>query len=398
MSGTLKPFVLLPLMIFAACGNEPRTGREEHHEQADAPEHAEAARAPGTVRIDPEMLRDLRITTTRAESRQAGDGVTVLGELGVNEDRYAEVGTPIEARVMRLLASAGDSIRKGQPLVELQSMELGKARAAYLSARARSELASQALERKRGLAAERIAPARELQEAEAEARTAEAEREAAEAVLAALGIAADEMASRTQDASTFTLRSPVSGTVIRREAALGQLTGHSAALFRVADLSRLWLTVHVFERDAVRVTTGAPARVTFSALPGRQFDGVVGLIGKEVDIRSRTIPVRLEIANGEDLLRPGMSASAWLPVGDAAGRIVSVPSASLQRLENGWYVFLPGEPGLFEMREVGRGRDLGGEVEVVSGLQAGETVVVEGAFLLKAEAEKSRGEGEHHDH
>ncbi len=398
MSRALTPIVLISVLWLAGCRSETRTEREEHHDDAEASAHQEAAGAPGTVRIDPGMLRDLQITTTTAESRQAAEGVTVLGELGVNEDRYAEVGSPIEARVTRLLASAGDSIRKGQPLAELQSMELGKARAAYLSAKARSELASQALERKRGLAAERIAPARELQEAEAEAKAAEAERRAAEAVLQALGVSIDEIGSPAQDASTFTLRSPVSGTVIQREAAIGQVTGHSAPLFRVADLSRLWLTVHVFERDAVRLKAGAPARVTFPALPGRQFDGVLGLIGRQVDTRSRTIPVRIEIANEEDLLRPGMSANAWLPVGDDAGRIVSVPSASLQRLENGWYVFLPGEPGVFEMREVGRGRDLGGEVEVVSGLQPGETVVVEGAFLLKAEAEKSRGEGEHHDH
>jgi len=67
-------------------------------------------------------------------------------------------------------------------------------------------------------------------------------------------------------------------------------------------------------------------------------------------------------------------------------------------MQDGWYVFLPKEEGLFEVREVGRGRDLGGEVEIVSGLQPGEMVVVEGAFLLKAEAEKSLGEGEHHGH
>jgi cobalt-zinc-cadmium efflux system membrane fusion protein len=73
-------------------------------------------------------------------------------------------------------------------------------------------------------------------------------------------------------------------------------------------------------------------------------------------------------------------------------------SAAPQRPRDGWHVFIPRAHDTFEMREVGRGRDLDGEVEILSGLRPGETVIVEGAFLLKAEAEKSRGEGEHHDH
>jgi membrane fusion protein, heavy metal efflux system len=75
-----------------------------------------------------------------------------------------------------------------------------------------------------------------------------------------------------------------------------------------------------------------------------------------------------------------------------------VPAAALQRLDDAWCVFVPRGPGAFEVRTVGRGRDLGGEVEVLSGLSAGETVVVEGAFLLKAEGEKAEGAGAHHDH
>jgi cobalt-zinc-cadmium efflux system membrane fusion protein len=93
-----------------------------------------------------------------------------------------------------------------------------------------------------------------------------------------------------------------------------------------------------------------------------------------------------------------MSATAWVPLGDAGETIVAVPAAALQRIQEGWSVFLPREDGAFEVRAVGRGRDLSGEVEVLSGLEPGELVVVEGAFLLKAEREKSRGDAGHHDH
>jgi cobalt-zinc-cadmium efflux system membrane fusion protein len=122
------------------------------------------------------------------------------------------------------------------------------------------------------------------------------------------------------------------------------------------------------------------------------------MVGKEVNSQSRTIPVRVDIANSEGLLRPGMSATAWVMPGSDSRVVLTVPAAALQRIEDEWVVFVPQSQERFEIRRVGRGRDLGGEVELLSGVKPGETVVVDGAFLLKAEADKSRGEGEEHEH
>ena len=343
------------------------------------------------------MLRDLRITVVKAESRPSGEGVNLLGEVGVNEEAYAEVGSAVASRAVRILASPGDLVREGQRLVELQSLELGRARADYESARARAELARASLARKRELAG-RVVPMREVQEAEANARAAEADLRAAIAFLRALGLSEADVRSQGGSEARLVLRSPIAGTVIERNVVTGQMTDPSKPLFRIGDLSNLWLVVHAFERDAVRVRTGSVARVSFPALPGRLFSGTVVLVGRQVDTVSRTIPVRIEIENSGGILRPGMSAAAWVRLGDAGGEVVAVPAASLQRMQDEWRVFVPKGEGAFEMRAVGRGRDLGGEVEIVTGLRPGENVVVDGAFLLKAEGEKARGEGEHHDH
>jgi cobalt-zinc-cadmium efflux system membrane fusion protein len=165
--------------------------------------------------------------------------------------------------------------------------------------------------------------------------------------------------------------------------------------FRVGNLATLWLTVHAFERDAVRIQRRSPAQVSFPALPGQHFDGTISAIGSHVETESRTVPIRIDVKNSGNL-RPGMSASAAVPVGATGAPILTVPVASLQRVRNEWCVFLPKDANHFEIRRIGRGRDLGGEVEVLSGLRAGETIVVDGAFLLKAQAEK--GEGGHDDH
>ncbi len=397
MRGLVAPVLSLGLLLAVACGGSPQAGKSDEHERdehaaAEAPAGAagEAERAGGaeTLRIAPEMLRDLKLTTARAESRPARQGVTALGELRVDEDAYAAVATPIPARVAALHAEAGERVAAGRVLVELESAELGRSRAAYETAAARAELAERTLARKRGLAAERIVSLGELEQA--------AELRGARASLAALGVAA--AAGGGGNPSRCALRSPLAGTVLERAARRGETADPAVPLFRVADLSRLWLVVQAFERDAVRLAEGATAEVTFAALPGRAFRGLIARIGREVSPESRTVPVRIDLGNPGGVLRPGMSATAWLPLAETHGTVVTVPAAALQRTEESWSVFIPRGSGAFEVRPVGRGRDLGGEVEILSGLAAGTEVVVNGSFLLKAEADKAHGGGEHHHH
>lgn len=393
MSRTL--FAVSLCLALAGCGGgSDTTGPPD----ASAPDASAAARdeAPNMVDVDAAMLRDLRITTQPVESRTGGDLVALLGELTVDERSYAVVGTPVAARVSRLYVDVGETVLAGQRLADLTSPALGTARAEYLSAIARLRLSEAALDRKRQLAAERIAPLREVQEAESAAAEARAAVRASRAAITAFGVDAPRDDDEDEASSTFALRSPVAGSVIERAAVVGQMLDPTAPAFRVGNLSTLWLTVHAFERDAVRIRAGVSARVAFSALPGQDFDGVVTVLGRQVDPESRTVPIRIEVRNSASLLRPGMSATAMVPVGAGDAAILTVPVASVQRVRNAWSVFLPADEGHFEIRPIGRGRDLGNEIEVLSGLRAGETVVVDGAFLLKAQAEK--GEGGHDDH
>jgi membrane fusion protein, heavy metal efflux system len=391
--------LLLPL---AGCGGERKVEEQAGH--ADEAGHAEEAgehaghdeameQEEGVLAVDAEVLRDLKLTTFPAELRPGGEGVTALGELKVDEGAYAEVGVPIPGRVVRLIASPGSYVRRGQPLAVLQSVELGQARAQRSAAQARAELARQTVERKRGLAEERIVSRGELQRAEAAAAEAEAELRAAEAAVAALGVGGGG-----GDLSGFTLLAPISGTVLERAAVQGQTADPSRTLFRIGDLSRLWLVVQAPERDALRVRTGSPAEITLAALPGQKLRGEVAWVGREVDAHSRTVPVRIVLPNAGGNLKPGMFATAWVTTGGEGERVVAVPTAALQRMDDQWVVFLPQSEGRFEVRPVERGRDLGNEVAVLSGLKPGERVVVEGAFVLRAEAEKKEGGAEHHHH
>lgn len=386
---------VIALIPITACGGKAKEeARDETGERAGGERAEEEHGSPdeGTLAVDAEVLRDLRLTTFPAELRPGGEGVTALGELRVDESAYAEVGAPIPGRIVRLIASPGQSVRRGQPLAELQSVELGQARAQRTSALARAELARQTVERKRGLAAERIVSRGELQRAEAAAAEAEAELKAADAAVEALGVGGGGRGGL----SGFALLSPISGTVLERTAVQGQAADPSRPLFRIGDLSRLWLVVQAPERDVVRVRAGSPADVALAALPGHKLRGTVDWVGREVDPHSRTVPVRLVLPNEDGRLRPGMFATAWIETGGQGQQVVAVPATALQRMDDRWVVFLPRGEGRFEVRPVERGRDLGDEVAILSGLKPGERVVDEGAFVLRAEAEKGEGAGEHH--
>jgi membrane fusion protein, heavy metal efflux system len=391
---------LLALALVACSGKKQDDARgHDEHGHDPAREHAGSAHAdddehaggPQTVRIAPEMIRDLRVTTAKAEARAAGEHASVLAELRVNQDAYAEVASPSAARVVRVLVKAGDDVTANQPLVELTSGDVSKVRAELQGAEARLAIAKTSLERKQGLLAERLIPEREVIEAQAAVTDAEAARTVAAGAL--------KQFAGAEGGAGLMLRAPVAGTVIDRDVVIGQLAEPSKTLFRIGDLTKLWLIAHVFERDAVRVRVGTTGQASFAALPGKTVAGTIVWIGREVETASRTVPVRLEILNADGVLRPGMSASVSIPIGETGSQVVAVPMAAVQRVGGQWSVFVPRGPGAFEAKPIGRGRDLGGEVEILSGLAPGDEVVVDGAFLLKAEFDKARGEGGHdHDH
>lgn len=385
----MKPFILIALVT--ACSGKPTDDPNKHapaeaveREASDSAHGGAAHKEPELIKIAPDMMRDLRVTLGKAQARAAGETVAALGELHVNEDAYAEVAAPVAARVTKVLVKAGDKVTAGQPLVVLNSPELAQSHAEIDAAKARLDVAQKNADRKRQLVADRLVPEREKIEAEAALTEAQAAYNVAVSTLRKYGGAAGE--------SAVTIKSPIAGTVIERDVVMGQLADPTRTLFRVGDLSTLWLIAHVYERDAVRVQLERSAVATFAALPGKTTNAVIKSIGKEVDASSRTIAVRLDVPNVDGNLRPGMSATVSIPLGEPSGaQVVVVPTAAVQRVGEAWAVFIPHGESAFEARPIGRGRDLNGGVEVLSGLQPEESVVVDGAFLLKAEADKARG-------
>lgn len=361
-------------MCLVACGP---AGDAEPHEAA-----AEGAVSTGPtfVTLDEPTAARVHVTTQPVVALATGAPVVALGELTVDEHRYALVDAPAPGRVLRLLAHVGDTVVEGTELAEIASGEVGEMRSDLASATARIRTAEAALERRRGLAAEHIASTADVEEAENTLAEARADASRAGAALRA----AD---ARGTGRASLVIRSPIAGTVLDHHAFPGEAATEDDHLFEISDLSSLWLLVHVPERDAGSIREGDVARVSFAARPDEVLELPVALVGATVESDTRSVELRIDVPNADRTLRPGMSASVLVVPAAGSGTTLVVPSSAVQHTSTGWAVFVPSGDRTYEMRHVVTGRDLGGEVEIITGLEAGEVVAVEGAFLLRSLAD-----------
>jgi cobalt-zinc-cadmium efflux system membrane fusion protein len=207
-----------------------------------------------------------------------------------------------------------------------------------------------------------------------------------EAKLTTLGVAA--VAPPGTPAAFLAVNAPLSGTVVERTAVLGEYAQAYQALFTVADLSTVWVETNLYDRDLGDIVVGAPAVVTVGAYPDLRFAGKVTYIGNIVDKDTRTAVARVEVANGERRLKPGLFANVEIEKAARAAAL-RVPENALVLLQGQMTAFVVRGSG-FEPRPVEIGERNGGMVVVKSGLEAGEHVVIAGAYALKAKLLKSQ--------
>jgi RND family efflux transporter MFP subunit len=209
--------------------------------------------------------------------------------------------------------------------------------------------------------------------------------------------ATDEDIQITQDTRELQdylfIAAPFSGSVVAAAAIAGDYVEIGRELFQLADLSSLWATVNIFEKDLTLVKPGAEGEIRIQAYPGVTFKGRLAVLGDVVDAETRTVKGRLEVPNPALKLKPGMFADVTLGSARAAEALV-IPEKAVRNVEGRNVVFVPGAAGSFVPREVRLGRVFDGWVEILEGLEDGDEVAAEGSFALKAELLKKTLEGE----
>jgi len=348
---------------------------------------------------------DKAIETEIVTSAPIAGGVSATGKILVPEDRTAVIGPVNEGRIVKLYAGQGSRVRKGQKLAELESADIDQAEADYLKALADAEnakrsaaaeikLAQQTYDRTKNLYEKTVVPGKNLQSAEHDLEVAKANAEnnaasttasltAARRHLLILGLsdaAIDSLSKKPGLAATFALTAPIDGIVIERNATIGATVGTDASVFKIIDISRVWVDANVFEKDLPRIRTGQGVKLTVTAFPGATFSGKVIFINSVVDPDSRTVKVRTEVPNADGRLKPDMFANVEV-LTDIKRASLSVPQASVLD-DAGKKIVFVADGKSYKQRQVQLGIETGDRVEIIDGLNPGDRVVVKGNYLL----------------
>jgi Cu(I)/Ag(I) efflux system membrane fusion protein len=351
-------------------GIAPDCGMQLEPVYADDPTAGDSGRvqAPGTVKISLEKQQIMGLRTARVTRTPGAHTLRVLGKVAADETRVHRV-TALADGVIRSVSAyaAGNLVKKDELLATyfVAARELYSAMQSYF-------IAQSALEQ--GVA----------QYGDTDAiKSLKAEVRLTQELLKTYGLTEPqmaEMARKREVTRDIEFRSPVDGLVLSRNAAVGQQVDRGVELFRIADVSRVWVLADLFENESGLVRPGSTARVDYL---GRTYRGLVSE-AQQFDPASRTLKVRIDLDNPGWILRPDMFVDVEFDVREPDG--INVPLDAV--LDSGRHkaVFVATSDGVFEPREVTVGRRYGDRVQIVKGLGEGENVVVSGLFLLDSES------------
>lgn len=395
----LSTVIIAAALALVACSRTPEEKKvEPKREQGD-----------GKVTISAEAQARFGFATARPQRIAPLRFIEATAAIAPDPARVAHIAPIAKGRIERVHVQVGDSVSRGTTLFEFDNIELGEAVGDYLAELAdlqkdlaHLELTRKSWERTRLLLDKGIIARKEVEVQEAEHRVAEAMIENRHARIARVeeklhrsgmieeqikALAVEHAKGHHRETSPTIVRSPITGVIIAREGAPGEVIGPEKALLSIADLSGVWTLIDVYEKDLSQVHRGAPVEISVEAYPGETFRGTVGYVSDLLDPQTRTAKARVEIPNPHRKLKPGMFATVRLraPAGAGAAQALAIPSSAIQQVEGQSVVFVKRDATTFERRRVQLGTATGDLVEVTEGLKDDEEVVTTGSFTLKSE-------------
>jgi cobalt-zinc-cadmium efflux system membrane fusion protein len=398
--------VLLTLGALAGCTPAADSGHPEAH--------AAAAGGLHQVHVEPGMRERWGIVTAEVTLTDRTAEAVLPGVVALDLDRTVQITPLLSGQIASIHVDLGDHLAAGDSVLTLKSPEFTRAQSEFLDLMARATLARREFDRAQALLPQQAIEEREYQRRQAEYESLVTALGAAESLLHAYGLDHDRVdALRLLCADVLTggrdcevadprlpLTTPLAGTVIQRDAILGENVGPDRVLFTISDLSRLWVNLDAYEYQLAALRVGAEVALLSDFHPDRPLTGRIAWISDSVDEHLRTVRVRVTVRDPDRLLKPNLFVQG-LVLGTSDHPQTAVPDEAVQYLEGAPVVFVlsPPEPGenheVFIARPVRPGASVGGLRIILEGLQAGETVVVRGAFTLKTELIKGSVGHEH---
>jgi cobalt-zinc-cadmium efflux system membrane fusion protein len=337
------------------------------------------------VTAPPDLMKRLRIEVL--SEGELHEPLRVPGRVSIEEfSRLARIGATVTGRITHIDASVGQRVKRGQKLAVLNSTEFSDTQRAFLKALAQKQLHAVIVERARKLYKSGVISELEFQRRASELSQAETEYNAMADQLQVLGMSDESLALLEKNRSIQPLvpvASSIDGIVMERNVSTGLVVQPADVLFVVADLSQLWIVAEVPEQQAEWARVGQQVEAEIPALSDRRVKGHLVYIAPTVDPETRTVTVRMEVANPDGSLKPEMLAT--MLISGKVSRLPMLPAEAVVREGDRDAVFVPLGDGRFRIKPVALGKEIGGQRPVLSGLSAGDEVVTEGSFHLNNE-------------
>lgn len=335
--------------------------------------------------LSAEEAEAVEIEAVQAAYKPLRSQLQAMGKVLAHQLRKAIVSYAFPARIASIHVRAGDWVKARQRLVTLQSEEVGTAKSEFYKAKADYELAKVSFERVKRLFDRGVGAKKDYLSSEAELKVAEANMDAAEKKLHVLGFTEEqvkEISETHQINPIITLFAPIGGKIVENNAVLGAMIDQSTEILIIMDPTLLWINAEIYEKDIAKIKIGQEVEVTVPAYPGETFNGKISFISDVLHEETRTITVRTEVENKGFKLKPGMFADIKIYLNHQSRALVLPEEALLDDKEDK-IVFIQRE-GKYYPQVVVVGARESGFVEILSGLQEGDTVITKGNFQLKS--------------
>ena len=378
--------LLVAVLALVSCKSDPehadRDGHKENNIQiGDHDEHGEGQ----AVKLSEEQIAELGIELAVADGGYISVYVNLPGEVAINGDRMAHIVPRVPGIVGEVKKKLGDAVKIGEVMAVIRSRGLADAKAGYLAAIERYDLAKTIFEREEKLWKEKITSEQDYLDAKKSFAEAKIERRNIEQKLHALGFSQEHLEKlpleQESQLTVFEITAPFEGTVIDKHITLGEVVGDDSGVFVVADLSSVWVDLHVYPKDLMKIKKGQKVIISAGQMIP-EAEGVISYVGPVVGAESRTALARVVLPNSTGVFRPGLFVTARVAV-DSIKAAVIVPKNAVQTLEGKKCVFTKDDHG-FEPAFVTPGQSNKESVQIISGLKKGQKYVTKGAFELKA--------------
>ncbi|OGL46535.1 MAG: hypothetical protein A2161_22120 [Candidatus Schekmanbacteria bacterium RBG_13_48_7] len=356
----------------------------------------------GVVRVDPEIIVEnnseglIKVEVVTEHALNAV--IKTTGEVRVNENKTVHIRSRLSGLVQKVHVDFGEKVKKGDPLVTLDSIELGEAIADLLKTHASMKLAQTTYEREKSLYAKKVSSEREMLEAKSQFDQLKIELESQNKKLYLYGLESEYIDKVLQEGSSnsgkITIFAPQDGIVIYKHVVHGELITSESELFTVTEISSLWVWADIYDRDlasliAARQEGNVIANVKVVAFPQRIFKGELDYIGVIADETTRTVKVRININNEDFLLRPGMFCQIDFSM-NTGRKMLALPVEAILTDACDIFIFKRLKDNYFVRRSVSIGQKFGSFTEIVSGIDPGDEIVFFGAFILKSDVLRSK--------